>query len=328
MAPEVGEAKTAARGGRLALPGLAWLLAGMCAFAPLAGAVKRWRADDLSWFGGGYAVGLAAAFFLLPLAGAWLVARWRPDRPGWPAGAFYVVLGLVTAGLALSAALRSAGREATITAQAGALANGLKQTATGDAGGPIRLPVPAGAGNAVNEAIVAAQKATVAHLQAMQLAYENAAAAVAAPRFLDLRPLDSRAAIAAQRAEVETFKQAVRLWREEAELTAHRFSTELRDRQVPESVVRDTVAAYREATERALPRLRKLREKDAAIGLLLDQFLDFAESEFGGWSWRGEVGAEKLVFDRPEARDRYDELVRTARVLEDERRKLRVEAGR
>ncbi len=314
--------------GRPVLPGLAWLLAGMCAFAPLAGAVKRWRADDLSWFGGGFAVVIAAAFFLLPLAGAWLVARLRPDRPAWQAGAFYAVLGAVLGGLVLNAVLRTADREATITAQAGAVASGLKLTATGDAAGVARPTGPAGAANAVNDAIVAAQKATVAHLQAMQLAYENAAAAVAAPRFHDLRPLDTRAAIAAQRAEVETFKNAVRLWREEAEMTAYRFSTELRDRQVPESVVRETVAAYREATEKALPRLRKLREKDAAIGLLLDQFLDFAESELGGWSWRGEVGAEKLVFDRAEAQDRYDELVRTARVLEDERRKLRAEAGR
>jgi hypothetical protein len=323
-----GSENAVAPRGRFALPGLAWLLAGVCAFAPLAGAVKRWRADDLSWFGGVFAVGIAAAIFLLPLGGAWLVARRRPDRPGWQEGAFYAVLGTLMGGLILSAVLRTADRDATIAAQADAVASGLKRTATGEGGAPGRPTAAPGAANAVNEAIVAAQKATVAHLQAMQLAYENAAAAVAAPGFFDLRPLDSRAAIAAQRAEVETFKQAVRLWREEAELTAYRFSTELRDRQVPEPVVRETVAAYREATEKALPRLRKLREKDAAIGLLLDQFLDFAESELGGWSWRGEVGAEKLAFDRTEAQDRYDELRRTARVLEDERRKLRAEAGR
>jgi hypothetical protein len=296
-------------------------------FAPLAGMGKRAWAGELTGYGAVYGLGLAVAFVAVPWAAAWLTQRLAAGRPGAPGGVFFATLTALVAGVFWNAWERSEARDETISGQAKALAHQIRQggVSAGGAG-----PGGGTGGDGTNVAIVEAQKATRAHLQAARLAYENAAEAASPRRWLERGILETREGLQAARGEAETYAQAVRMVQEAEELTAHQFSTELRARRVPESAVRDAVAAYREATERALPRLRRLREKDAAIGLWLGEFLDFAELERGFWRMEtsGPAGKARVVFEREAAQKKYEALMATAKVLEEERRKLRAEAAR
>jgi hypothetical protein len=312
---------------RFAVPGVAWLAAAACAFAPLAGAVKRAVAGDLSLYGGTVALALAAAFVLLPFAAARLAWRLSRQREPVVAGVFYLTL-VVTVGGAFWQATRAARvRDETVASEARALATQLVQRESGRGPAP-GAPTPAeGADNtALGAAIRDAQRAVKSRLASVQIMFDDAASAVAPETFFDLRPLTSAEAIAARRGEVETFAEAIQVMRQSTDFAAFYFSSELRDRQVPETTVREVVAAYRAATEKALPRLKRLREKDGALALLMTQFLEYAESALG--QWRIDPASRMLAFEDAAVQARYEEIRRTALVIERERRQIRADLAR
>lgn len=307
---------------RFRLPVLAWLAAGVCAFAPLSGAVKLAFAGELTPYRLGAALLIAAGFVVIPLAVAWLASRLVKSRPAAATPAFVVTL-VALAGLAVSRVVREThSRDDELARQTRELATQLvRREATGSsdsAPASSALPAPT---TRLGQAIAEAQRAVKSRLDAVQLAYDAAADELDPRAFFDLASLDTPHAIAVRRRQVEAFNRANELLLEAADLGAYYFSTELRGRNVPEDAVREAVALYRTATKNHLPRVKQLRDTDGALVLLMNQFLDFAESHLNAWHRSAETGA--LAFDDPAAKTRHDELLRTARVLETERAQKR-----
>lgn len=300
---------------RFSLPGLAWTAAAVCAFAPLSGLVKLAIAGDLTRYGLVAGLIIAAGFVLVPLTIAWL-AWWFSRRHRRAAVTGFVgALCLLVAAAAWRVVSTTRAREAEIARQTRALATQLVRRESPGTSAPATPAHPAA------QPIVEAQRAVKAQLDAVQLAYDEAADAVTPATFFDLRPLATSHAIAERRGQVAVFVRANQLLLEAAEMGAFYFSTELRRRGVAEPTVREAVAAYRSATKNHLPRIKQLRDADGALALLMNQFLDFAETHPGAWHRAEDTGA--LLFDDPAAKDRHDELLRTARILESQREKLR-----
>lgn len=321
---------TATRGG-LALPPLAWAAAGICAFSPLSGAIKRALNGDLTPYGFAAAVAIAAGFMLLPLAAAWSAWRFGGQRETLRNAAFLTVLGSLVLVAVIRAVSETRARDTAVTAQARALGTQLIQRETGTTAVPTPLPLaspadkpdPAAAIPDAARPIIEAQRAVKARLDALQLAYDLSTDAVPTASFFDLALLASAEAIAARRTQVQAFARANQMLHESASLGAFYFSSELRDRAVPESAVREAVESYRAASKKHLPRLKRVRDKDGALALLMLEFLAFAEVQRG--KWRVDDATRAIVFDSPAATTRYEEILRVAKVLETERRQLRDE---
>lgn len=309
------QASTSPPSRRFSLPGLAWTAAAVCAFAPLSGLAKLAIAGDLTGYGLVAGLIIAAGFVLVPLAVAWLAWRLGPRHPRTAVTGFVGALCLLVATAVWRVVSATQARDAEIARQTRALATQLVRRETTDAAAPATPTHPAA------QPIVEAQRAVKAQLDAVQLAYDEAADAVASATFFDLRPLVTSHAIAERRRRVDVFVRANQLLLEAAEMGAFHFSTELRRRGVSEPTVRDAVAAYRSATKNHLPRVKQLRDADGALALLMNQFLDFAETHLGTWRHAEETDA--LLFDDRATKDSHDDLLRTARLLESQRQQLR-----
>lgn len=289
---------------RFSLPSLGWLVGGVCAFAPVSGVIGRAVHGTLTWGAAIGGLGIAAGLIGLPAGLAWLVWRWRGKGQ---VAAFSVVLGLLVVGLGLQAYRRSAAEQSLLETEAKTLAANL-----------IHRP-PGAKGPAATGPVVDARRAVKARFDATRLAYEIAADGVAPARFFDLTPLAIPEMIAARRAQVEAFAKANDLLHDAAGLGAFYFTSELRDRGLSEEVVRAGVEIYRAATEKLMPRLKRLRDKDDALASLMRQYLDFAEAHRGRWR----VAEGQLAFDDPAAAERHAALQRTAKVLLTERDRLK-----
>lgn len=221
--------------------------------------------------------------------------------------AFGVVLGLFVLGLGLQAYRRNDAEQSMVEIEAKTLADNLIH----------RLPAakdPVAIGPVAD-----ARRAVKARFDATRLAYEIAAEGVAPAKFFEISRLSAPEMLAARRAQVEAFATANDLLHDAAGLGAFYFSSELRDRGVSEEVVRAAVEVYRSATEKLMPRLRRLRDKDDALVALMRQYLDFAEAQRGRWR----VSGGQLTFDDSSAADRHAALQRTANVLLAERDRLK-----
>ncbi|MES2691881.1 MAG: hypothetical protein V4773_00320 [Verrucomicrobiota bacterium] len=302
------------------LPQFAWTAAGVCAFAPLAGALGRAAKGSLTWPAAGSALGLAVAFIALPVGAAWLAWRWGGMRRRLRDGVFGIVLGGLAFGAVRYALHENAVRQTAIETEAQALASDLvRRPATPST--PSASSASQAKPNAIVQPIVDARRAVKARIDAVQLAYDIAAEAVVPETFFDLGSVATPEAIATRRGLMQAFAQANHLRHEAATLGAFYFSSELRDRAVSEEAVRDAVAAYRTATKNHLPRIKRLHDKDSALVLLMQQFLEFAEAQRGQWRAGGETG--KFDFDSPAAGHRHADILRTAAVLATERQRLR-----
>lgn len=293
-----------ARASGFTLPPLAWVAGGVCAFAPLAGVLARAGQGALTWESGVSGLGVAAGLVGLPAGVAWLVWRWQ-GRFQLPV--FGVTLGLLVVGLGLQGYRREASQQSVLETEAKALADNIIHRQSVAKG-------PASAGP-----VAEARRAVKARFDAARLAYEISADGVAGATFFDLVPLAAPGMIAARRMQVEAFAKANDLLHDSAGMGAFYFSSELRDRGLSEDAVRAAVDIYRSATEKLMPRLKRLRDKDDALAELMKQYLDFAEAQRGRWR----VGEGQLAFDDPGAADRHAALQRTAKVLLTERDRLR-----
>lgn len=287
-----------------ALPPLAWVAGAVCAFAPVAGVLGRAGQGSLTWAAAASGLGIAALLVGLPAGAAWLFWRWQ--RKG-QAVAFGVVLGLLVVGLGVQGYRRSATEQSLLEMEAKTLADNL-----------IQRP-PVAKGPAATGPIPDARRAVKARFDATRLVYEIATEGVAPARFFDLAQLTFSEMIDARRAQVEAFAKANDLLHDAAGMGAFYFSSELRDRRLSEEVVRAAVDTYRSATEKLMPRLKRLRDKDDALAALMRQYLDFAEAQRGRWR----IVEGQLAFDDPAAAERHAALQRTAKVLLSERDRLR-----
>ncbi len=304
-----------------ALPNLAWVAAAVCALAPLLGALSRATHGQLTLHALAVALAIAAVFLVVPAAIAWIAWRLGGGRAALRNAGFFATLAALAFVGGRHVVSETRERNAMVTTQARALATQLVERAAGQPAPPAtRANSPPAAGTAALR-VIEAQRAVKARLDAVQQVYDDAAAAVAPAAFFELAPLEPAGAIARRREQVQAFARANTLLHEAAALGAFYFSSELRDRAVPEDAVRKAVAIYRSATKKQLPRLKQLRDKDGALALLMDQFLAFAETHRG--QWRSELPGGTIAFDSPEVKTRYEHIVRTAHVLEAERRQLR-----
>lgn len=286
------------------LPPLAWVVGGVCAFAPLAGLLGRAGQGTLTWGAAVSGVGIAAGLVALPAALAWLV--WRSQGRGQVV-VFGGVLALLILGLGVQGFRRSATEQSLLEIESKTLADNIIHRA------PIaRAPAATGP-------VADARRAVKARFDAARLVYEIAVEGVDPARFFDLTPLALPEMIAARRAQVEAFSKANDLLHDAAGMGAFYFTSELRDRGLSEDVVRAGVDIYRAATEKLMPRLKRLRDKDDALAALMRQYLDFAEGQHGRWR----VAGGQPIFDDPTAAERHAALQRTAKVLLTERDRLK-----
>jgi hypothetical protein len=284
---------------------------------------------DLSAGAFGGALAVAAALTALPAGAAWLVWRWAPQREQLRVTAFLITLVGIAAVLIGRAVAEAKEQKRVIAEQARALAQQMvarePRPPASRAPGEQERSSAATPVSSSAKAVVAAQRALKAKLDAVQLAYDLAADAVAPATFFDLAGLDSAEAIAARRARVQAFARANRLLREAADLGAHHLSSELRDHAISEEGVREAVAVYRRATKKQLPLLKRLRDADGALALHMEAFLDFAQQQLGQWRPAPRPGehstaapasvAPAFVFSSPEAAERYADFAGTAAAL-------------
>lgn len=319
------ESTPTATAGRFALPSLAWVAAGVCAGAPLLGLAQQATDGRLTLHATATALLMAFLLMLLPIAAAWFIWQFGGHRPALRNGAFFVTLGVVATVLFTHAARQNQERTLAAQDQARALASQLVQREADGAVAPTKRDSSAGAADPSSTAqpIIAAQRAVKARLDAIQIAYDDAAAAVIPDKFFDLATLTSPAALAARRTAAETFAKANKAVGESASLGAFYLSIELRDRGVAEDAVREAVSVYRSATKKHLPRLKQLRDNDGARALLMAEFVAWAEKNFG--QWRADSAGGAVRFKSADAESRYQDLLRTSRVLETERDRLRQE---
>lgn len=249
-------------------------------------------------------LGVAVGLIGVPTGVAWLVWRWRGR---WQAAAFGVVLGGFVAGLGLYSYRQNVSQQSALEIEAKTLADNL-----------IQRP-PMAKGPATVGPVADARRAVKARFDATRLAYEIAVDGVAPARFFDLGPLAVPEMIVARRAQVDAFAKANDLLHDAAGMGAFYFTSELRDRGLSEEIVRASVETYRSATEKLIPRLKRLRDKDDALAALMRQYLDFAEEQRGRWRVAGGL----VVFDDPTVAERHAALQRTAKVLLTERDRLR-----
>ena len=313
------EAKPAPAAERFRLPGLAWLAAAVCAFAPLSGAVKLAIGGQLSLYGLIASLAIAAGFVLIPLAAAWLAWRFLRASERLRTIVFSTVLAALTALAVWRVIHETRAREAAVSRQARALADQLVRR--DDAPGTPSATDNPEADTPAKRALSDAQRAVKARLSAVQLAYDLAADAVATATFFELSGLEVADALAVRQRQLQEFARANQLLVETADLGAFYFSSELRDRGVAEATVRETVSAYRDATAKRLPQLKRLRDLDTALALAMTQFLELAAHHPGRWRRDAATGA--VTFEDSAARQRHDEIRQTARVLETRRSELR-----